>query len=258
MKDKILELLTYRDFFSGLVFQQLHVRYQGSALGFLWTLLHPLVLFASFSVIFSYLNRWDLKDFGVYFFSGFIAWNFVANTCGAAAESILNNSVFVTRIYAPKALFPLVSVAVNLVDVVACLTILVSLMLGFGTPLTAAMGVLPFAILVTSVFVAGLALLCAQCNVFFRDFRYVLNSVLFIGFFFSPILFKIDAYPPGLRDWVGYSPMVPFLSLFQLPIWKGEFPPLISWLQCVILALLAAVAGTVSFFRTERKLYFYL
>ena len=124
MTRQFKELYDYRDFFFQLVYQQLHQRYSGSVLGFLWTLINPLLIYASFSIIFSMINHWDLKDYGIYFFSGYMFWNFFANSCLHGAESIVGNAGYVTRLYVPRMLFPFASLAVNLVDLGAGMLIL--------------------------------------------------------------------------------------------------------------------------------------
>ena len=92
MIGRLKEAYEYRDLLRELVYQQLHQRYQGSVLGFLWTLVLPLLTFGCFSVIFSFLNHWELKDYGIYFFSGYIFWILFSNSCLGAAESVVGIS----------------------------------------------------------------------------------------------------------------------------------------------------------------------
>ena len=76
------------------------------------------------------------------------------------------------------------------------------------------------------MFACGAALLCAQWNVLFRDFRYLLSSLLFVWFFFTPILWKADQVKGKVAaNYVLYNPAAFFLQLFQAPVWKGELPP---------------------------------
>jgi ABC-type polysaccharide/polyol phosphate export permease len=258
MMRQIKSLYDYRDFFSQLVYQQLLQRYSGSILGFLWTLINPLLVFASFSIIFSLLNHWDLRDYGVYFFSGYLFWNFFANSCLQGAESVVGNAGYVTRLYVPRMLFPLVSLVVNLVDLGAGLLILFGLMAYLRMPFTPALLALPGFLLIATVFVAGAAMLCAVCNVFLRDFRHVLNAGLFLWFFFSPILWKMDRMPVEARSYLDYNPVLPFLMLFQSSIWAGHLPPATAVLASLAIAFTTFFAGVAIFFQKEREFYYYL
>ena len=255
---KIREIYDYRDFFRQLLYQQLRQRYQGSVLGFLWTLLNPLLIFASFSLIFSVLNKWDLKDFGVYFLSGYVAWNFFASSCLSAAESVVGHAAYVTRAYVPKAVFPLASVAVNLIDLLAGIAILCLIKLCVGSPFSLEMLFLPVSVFLLVVFASGAALLCAQWNVLFRDFRYLLSSLLFVWFFFSPILWKVDQLKGNAANYELYNPAAYFLQLFQAPVWKGELPSAQSIAASALIAAVLLCAGLYSFLRSERSFFYYL
>ncbi len=258
MIQKLREAYEYRDFFRRLVYLQLHQRYQGSFLGFLWTLVLPLLTFASFGVIFTVLNRQDVRSYGIYFFSGYMFWLLFSNTSLQAAESIVGNPAYITRVYVPKILLPLASVAVNSVDLGAAALILLAIMAILGAPMTWAMLFLPVAIAIALVFVSGAALLCALANVFFRDFRHILNSVLFLWFFFSPILWRADTAPERARTLLNLNPVMPFLAMFQAPISRGELPAFEIITRGVVIAAAAAAAGCLGFFRAERRFYYFL
>ena len=227
-------------------------------LGFLWTLLFPLLIFVSFTVIFSVLNNWNMKDYGIYFLSGYLFWNLFSTGCSMAAESVVGNAVYVTRVYVPKILLPLASVAVSLVDFGAGLVILAILMLALGAPFSMAMLFLPVSVVIAVVFLTGVSMLCAIANVFLRDFRHLLNSLLFIWFFFCPILWKAEAAPPRARLFLQLNPLVPFLNAFQAPVWKGELPGADSVALAASIAGVSLLLGVVSFLHAERKLYYYL
>lgn len=258
MLPKLKEAYEYRDFLFQLVYQQLHQRYQGSILGFLWTLALPLLTFASFSLIFSLLNNWDLKDYGIYFFSGYIFWILFSNSCSLGAESVVGNAAYVTRVYIPKILLPISSVALSLVDLLASFVILVILMLAWGAPLSSAMLFLPVAVLIALPFVLGAAMLCALANVFLRDFRHLLASLLFLWFFFCPILWKGDIAPARAKVLLLFNPLTPFLAMFQMPVWKGELPTGQELGIAVALALGTLLLGIYCFQRAEGRFYYYL
>jgi ABC-type polysaccharide/polyol phosphate export permease len=258
MLTALRELFRYREFFAQIVLQQIRTRYRGSVLGFLWTLLNPLMVFLSLSFIFSYINHWDLKTFGVYFFSGYVPWIFFSNVTVGATTAIVGNSLYVTRIYAPRLIFPLATVAVNLVDFGAGLAILLALVLVMGAPLTAAWLVVPLGVLLLALFAAGLGLLFAAMGVFFRDFQFLWSNVAFLLFFLCPILYPVERLPPSAREYMQLNPVVPFLQFFQQPASGGTVPSLQTVFYALFLAVAAAVVGYATFVRTERRFYLYI
>jgi ABC-type polysaccharide/polyol phosphate export permease len=258
MLNQLKECVDYRDFFLQFVRQQLHQRYQASLLGFLWTLINPLLLFVSFSLIFSVLNRADLKVYGVYFFSGYMTWIFFSTGVTNAAESIIANAGYVTRIHVPNLLFPLAAVAVSLVDLLASFLILAGLMVITGATFSPALAILPISVLFLIIFVCGVGILFAASTVFLRDFRHLLSSILFLWFFFSPILFRLDGLPREARRYFEWNPILPFLRLFQSPISSGVLPDGQDFLRSALLAVGVLALGCFTFVRSEKKFYYYL
>jgi len=258
MLDRLRELVAYRRLLGELVFQTLRARYQGSILGFLWTLLNPTLVYICFTIVFSVLNKWDIRDYGVYFFSGFMAWSFFSNTCLAAADSIVFNAPLVTRANVPKALIPLAAVVVGLVDLAACVVILFVIMLFAGTSYSASLFFLPVSILALTLFVCGASLVCAWWNVVLRDFHHLLGSLMFIWFFFSPILWKMSSLPEQSRMYFQWNPVCPYLAMFQQPIWQGRLPSGGDIAISFALGIGLLVVGLIGFLRAEDRFYYYL
>ena len=248
----------HRGFFVQFVSQQLRQRYQSSVLGFVWTLLNPLLIYASFCLIFSYINHWDLKGYGIYFFSGYMAWTFFATASMMGADSVVANSGYVTRISVPKALFPLAAVAVSLVDLLASFVILAILMLALGATVSPALLILPVSALLLTIFVCGVCFLTSMWTVFLRDFRHLFSSILFIWFFFCPILYRLTVVSSEARRFFQWNPMVPFLRLFQAPISEGIWPAGSDLAVCTAMAFGTAAFGAILFFRSENRFYYYV
>jgi ABC-type polysaccharide/polyol phosphate export permease len=247
-----------RELFGELLKVQMDQRYNGSVLGFVWALAVPLLTILSFSVIFSGLSGWNLADYGVYFFCGYVPWSFFQASSLYAAESIVGNAFYTTRLSMPKQLLPLVAVALNGLDAVISLVILFALMPLLGAPFHASMLCLPASILLTAAAVAGVALLCAQATVFFRDFRYLLSSALFLWFFFSPVLWKPESLHGPLREFYRLNPVVPFLELFQLPIRQGAIPPAETWMLASAWSAALLLTGAMTFAGNQKRFYYYL
>lgn len=252
------EVAASRDLFIELLKVQMDQRYNGSALGVIWALAMPLLTILSFSLIFSSLSGWNLADYGVYFFCGYVPWTFFQASSLHAAESLVGNAFYVTRISMPKQVLPLVAVALNGIDAVAGMVILFALMPLLGAPYHLSMLCLPASALLTAAAVAGVAMLCAQANVFFRDFRYLLNSALFLWFFFSPVLWRPDTLSPALRPFYRLNPAVAFLELFQLPVRQGILPPVEAWLLAGVWASALLLAGGLTFAANQKRFYYYL
>ena len=252
------ELAGSGELFKVLLKVQMEQRYSGSVLGLFWALLMPMLTILSFSVIFAGLSGWNLADYGVYFFCGYVPWTFFQASSLSAAESLVGNALYVTRLPVPVQILPLVQAAASGIDALIHLAILLAIMPVLGAPYQPAMIWLPASILITAAAGAGVSLLAAQATVFFRDFRYLLGSALFLWFFFSPVLWRPESLQGPMREFYRLNPAVPFLELFQLPVRQGVVPPAETWILAMAIAAGLCLAGSMTFAANRRRFYYYL
>lgn len=241
-----------------LVYQQVEQRYNRSLMGFLWTLLSPALTFATFVIVFSFINQWDFRNFQLYFLSGYVFWNFFSTGILMAADSVVGNPVYITRVRIPAIFLPLSSIGVSFIDLGAGILILAICLLWNGMPIYALIASLPVSVLCSVAFASGLGLITATCTVFFRDFRHLLNSIMFLWFFFSPILWQSERVSGPAALLVEWNPVTPFLRLLQEPAWRGDFPGEHAIMQAAVFSAIALAGGLLVFTSTERKFYYHL
>lgn len=183
-----------RNLLSELVRRDLKARYRGSNLGILWSLFNPLVYMIVYSVVFSQFMRFPIKGaaYPVFLLSGLLAWNFFSQSLMGSVGSVLGNATLVKKVHFSWGLLTLSSVVAAFINYVISLVLLIPVLLFFhariGTPLL----VLPLIVLVMFVMTLGLGLLVAASNVYFRDIEYLLNIVLQVGFFLTPVIYSLD------------------------------------------------------------------
>jgi lipopolysaccharide transport system permease protein len=258
MLDELKRLAEYREFVKQFALQQLRVRYRGSVLGFVWTLLFPLLTCVSFTLIFGYISHADLKSYGVYFLSGYVPWLFFVNSASLANGSILGNANYVSKILVPKSVFPISSVFMSLVDLLAGLLALAIVMVFVSAPFSASLLIVPVSVVLTAAFTLGVCLLFASLNVFLRDFGHLWAVVSFLWFFFTPILYPMKNIPAGPRQYFELNPILPFIRLFQNPISNGTLPDPQTFLLAAVYSVASLLLGFTFFARQQRRFYLYL
>lgn len=258
MLDELKKLVEYKEFLKQFAVQQLRVRYRGSILGFIWTLLFPLLTCVSFTIIFGYISHADLKSYGVYFLSGYVPWLFFVISTSLANGSILGNANYVSRILVPKSVFPISTVFMGLVDLMAGLLALAIVMVFVSAPFSASLLILPVSVVLTVAFTLGVCLLFASLNVFLRDFGHLWGVVSFLWFFFTPILYPIKNIPEGPRQYFEMNPILPFIRLFQNPISSGSLPDLQTFMLAAVYSVASLLLGFTIFARQQRRFYLYL
>lgn len=225
----VREVWQYRELLSALVHKELQVRYKNSALGFLWSLLLPLVqLGVYWLVIGKFLNAGAIPAYGIFIFSGLAVWTLFNEIVSSSTTSILNNAGLVKKVYFPRELFPLASVGAALVNFGFQLTILVSAVVvsGLKTGVWPDPWRLPLPILgvaVLMLFATALGLLLAAANVYLRDVQHLIGIVLMLWFWVTPIIYDVGKVANVLPSWLYtvylLNPMSAVVFSFQNAFW---------------------------------------
>jgi ABC-2 type transport system permease protein len=186
------EVWSYRELLGQLVRKELKVKYKDSVLGFFWTLLRPLLYLLVYSIAIGYFlgSSRSIPDFGVYLFTGLLAWNLFTDIVGGCTGTIVGNAGLVKKVYFPRELFPLSVIGAALVNFCLQLAVLV---IGYGAtrqwPHPSNFGLVIPALAVLVVFSAGLGLLLAAANVYLRDVTYLVDVALLLWFWMTPIVY---------------------------------------------------------------------
>ncbi|MGC8467927.1 MAG: ABC transporter permease, partial [Acidithiobacillus sp.] len=122
----------YRDLVRNLVTANLKVRYQGAALGFLWSLGNPLAMILLYYFVFTHVFRSDMPDYILYLVIGVLHYNLFAQTVSQSCDSLTGAAGLLQKIYFPRILIPTASVLFNLVLWVVAILILIVLYPFFG------------------------------------------------------------------------------------------------------------------------------
>lgn len=252
------EVIQYRDVLSQLVRQFLTLRYRRTALGYLWTLVNPLLMMSVTAAVFATLFKLDLATYAIFLFAGMVPWNFFAMTVTQSCTSFIHNEGLIKKIYLPKIIFP-ISLGLGIfIDSVLSLLVLFLLILLFGAPISWALLFIPVAYLMLLVFAIGVALVMAVTTVFFRDLQYVISVVLQAWFFLTPVMYRHDALTGKVGWIVAMNPMVPFIELFRSPLNDGRLPSTQAVVASAVFAVCSLTIGLCVFLKQEKKIVFRL
>ncbi|WP_369052003.1 ABC transporter permease [Kineococcus terrestris] len=265
----LLDVFERRYLLKLLVRKELRVRYQGSFLGLLWSYVKPAVQFAVFYFALGvFLQQRDVvQNYAVYLFSGIVVINFFSETFGNATRAVVANAPLVKKIYLPRELFPVSSAWVAGVHFVPQLVVLLAGTLVAGwrpTPVQLLAGVLGF--VTVALLAVGLGLFFGSINVLFRDFENIVDLMLLVVTWTSPVLYTWNLVQAQLPEWLWFvyqlNPVTSAVELFHHAFWFGStdgdpalVPPDLLWfaLSAFGLAVLVLVAGQLTFRRLEGR-----
>lgn len=252
------QLLRYRDLVRNLVARDLKVRYRRSALGFLWTMLQPLLTMLVLTAVFSAVFRFDIPHYPVYALAGIMFWNFFSQSITASMNSLRGNASLFTKVPVPKEVFPVATVIAGVVNLCLALVPLLGILLATGQPIRPAILFLPVAILLAALFTLGAGLLLSPLAVFFHDTVEMVGVSLTLFMYLTPLFYPMDIIPDRYRWAVRFNPIRSVLEVFRDPIYYGKVPPLSHLTVAVTITFLALAVGAVAFRRSSDRIAFYV
>jgi ABC-type polysaccharide/polyol phosphate export permease len=242
--------------------RELKARYRGSVLGYLWSLVNPLLLLGVYTFVFNLVFQPRVEGqspYPVFLVSGLFPWVWVSSSIFEGTASLTSNAALIRRSVFPVELLPLVPVFSNLVNFLLSVPILLGALVA-ARVLDHAVGgpwivLLPLVIAVHLPFVCGIALALAALAVHFKDVRDIVSNVLTLGFFLTPILYSIDAVPyAALRTLIHLNPLTPFVLAYQDVLFFGRPPEPQTWLGMALAAAFSWTLGAWVFDRLSDTL----
>jgi ABC-2 type transport system permease protein len=252
------EALKYRDLVRTLVARELKVRYRRSAIGFLWTMLQPLLTMLVMELVFSSLFRSQLPNYPIYALAGILFWNFFSQSIVASMNSLRGNAQLLQKLPVPKAVFPIATVISGVVNLLFALVPLFVLLLVTGHPLTPSLLFLPVSILIAALFTLGAGLLLSPLAVFFSDVVELIGVMLTLLMYLTPVIYPQEIVPQRMRWVVRFNPIRSILEVFRDPIYHNKVPPLSHLSVSIGIAVIALALGAWLFRRSSDRIPFYI
>jgi ABC-type polysaccharide/polyol phosphate export permease len=233
----IRETVSYSGLIKQLVIRDLRLRYERSVLGFLWTLLNPLVMIGVYTFVFSVVLNSSTRLFPVFLVSVLLPWNFLVRVLLSVAPLPLQSGYLLNRAVFPTEALVFSGVLSALVEFLIEMAIFTVLLLAFGIPLTPGLYILPLAILIHVLFVTGVALFFSVAYVYYRDTQYLTALLTTAWFFMTPVFYPVSAVPAVYQRAYSLNPMVHIAAIFRLPVYNVTVPTLSAILVAAAIGL---------------------
>lgn len=244
---QIIKQLTVADF---------KLRYSGSVLGYLWSLLKPLVFFLVLYIVFGKMLKLggNIENFASYLLIGIMLWSFFAETTTNGMQAVVSKSHLIKKIYFPRIIVVIVSSLNALVNLFFNLLVLILLMSFFQVDVFQAKTFLiVFYIIELWLLSFGSALILSVLFVYWRDFNYIWELFLQILFYLTPIIYALSLIPAQYLNLVMLNPLAQIITDFRAVFLDFSHQPnwYYPWSQFA-LVLLIFVTG-LFLFQTQQK-----
>ena len=246
-RDELRDLAAHANLLYELVHRDLTVRYKRSFFGFLWTMLHPLLLMLIFTAVFSRLFHAETPHYETYFLSAYVAWNFFAQTTTNAMIGIAWNGPLMKRVRVPRSIFTLSATLSGMVNLALSLVVLFAIMLIVHAPLRMSLAVLPVSLILLGLFTFGVSLALTAATVFFADVREMVQAGLPALLYLTPAIYPVSIVPGRFRWLVQLNPMTFFIELVRDPIYYGHIPSPRTFGLALFFSFAALIGGWMMF-----------
>lgn len=252
MVDKIKELFQYRELIKSLVIKDIKIKYKNSYLGFFWSLLNPLCRTIVFYIIFGKVLHIDIENFIIYLFCGFLVWMFFSNSLSFASVSIVKNAPLIQNVYFPREVLPLSCVLSQLIHFFLAFLVLFFWVILLKIKITLFILYLPLIILLQFAFTLGVSFIFSTLNVFIRDIEHLMELILLVWFYATPIFYNVDSIPEKVRNIYLLNPTASLVTFYRDIILYNKKPDFNLLLSTTIVVFLVLIIGWL-YFQSQAK-----
>lgn len=264
----LIDVFRRRYLLSLIIRKEVQIRYRGSALGWLWSYVKPLVQFAVFFIaigVFLGMNG-RVENFPLYLLAGTTLVSFFNEAFMNATRSLVDNAALIKKIYLPREMFPVASMLVAAVNTAPQIVVILIIALLMGwTPSIVGVCAIVFGFAIVAVLATGLGMLFGAVNVSFRDAQSFVEIIGMCAVWASPVMYQWQMVANSVPGWAfilyRLNPLTPAVELFHLGLWApvtmsatGTLPSL--WQFATIgfaTAVAALVIGQIVFTRLEGR-----
>lgn len=247
------ELFNYRQMIIGLVRRDLRGRYKGSALGFLWTFINPLLQLVVFTMVFSVIMKAGYEQYYLFLFVALIPWIFFSTSVQDGATCILREKDMIKKIYFPREVMPIAAVTSGAVNMLLTFIVIFIVLIVSGRGLNpVALLYLPLVMIVEYILCIGIALIVSALTVYFRDLQYILGIVTMALQYLTPVMYGADMVPDKYMTLFNLNPMTPIITIYRDILYWKVVPDMSTLLYAFGLGVVFVVAGYILFNRLQR------
>lgn len=248
------DLLHYRDLLYILAMRDIKVRYKQTLLGASWAIIQPLFTMLIFTLFFGKLAAMpsDGVPYPLFAYAGLLPWIFFSNAVTNSGNSLVGNTNLITKVYFPRMVIPISSVASGLLDFLIAFGLLIVLMLYYGVGFSVQLLMLPVLVALTSLLAIGVGMWMSALNVKFRDIRYALPFLIQLGMFATPIIYPSSLVPEKWRWLIALNPLAGQVEAYRSAFFGKPF----DWFSLglsTVLTLVVLFYAAFTFRRMEKS-----
>lgn len=256
---EIKDVIKWHELLWQMVGREVKARYKQSILGYFWVILNPLAQMLVMSFAFSIIlriptNAADNIPYSIFLFVALLPWNLFAGSLASSAGSLVGSASLITKVFFPRTILVLATIIAKIVDFLFASIILIVYMIAYHIPISFnILWIIPI-FFIQQVFTLGLSLFFAAANLIYRDVQYLLNMIILLWMYATPVFYPADLVPDKYRILFQLNPMAVIINAYRQTILGGGSPNYSSLAIALILSLIILLFG-LSYFKSREKIF---
>lgn len=248
----VKNLVKYRELLVNLTSREIKARYKQSILGYFWVVLNPFFQMLVMTFVFSTILRAPSYGlpYSVFLYAGLLPWTLFASSLGSATNSLVSNSSLIKKIAMPREIIPIATILAKIVDFFLASTVFIVFMIIYKIPINLNVFWFVPIFIIQILFMTGVSLALSAFNLFYRDIKYLLNLVLTLWMYLSPVVYPVEAMPEKARFVFKINPMAVLINAYRKTILGQGMPNLASLSVALGVSLVVLILG----YRVFKKL----
>lgn len=246
------ELYKYRELLKSNVKKEIRGKYKGSFLGILWSFVNPLLTVAVYAIVFPYIMRIETENYLIYLITGIIPWTFFTTVLSQGMITIRMNAGIIKKVYFPREILPISVATSGLINFfISCIIILIFCIFG-GIGLSWHILFLPIFAIIQYFITLGLVLALCAINIYIKDTEYIVQFVINMLFYATPILYSATLFPEKIR-WVLYlNPISHLVDAYRDIFLYQQIPEFTGLIYLVVITIFIFFIGLAIFRKLEK------
>lgn len=242
-----------------LVSKDIKLKYRRSFLGYVWSVLNPLMVMVVMYLVFSHMFRFNVENYPAYLIIGQTLFTFMTEATNQAIYSITGNGALLKKVYVPKYVFTLSKVTSSLVNLLFSIGAMIIVFIVTRVQFSWAMLFFPVILFELYIFSIGMGLFLAQAAVFFRDIQYIYSVVTTAWMYCTPIFYPLSELSEPMQKAIKIlNPMYQYVTQFRTIVLERTIPNLFDIAYGYGLALIFFAIGSWAFVKNQDKFILYI
>lgn len=248
----IKELYKYRELLKSNIKKEIRGKYKGSFLGVLWSFVNPLLSVLVYAIVFPFILKNSQPNYVTFLIIGILPWNWFVTSINSGTFTVIGNAGIIKKVYFPREILPISVVTSGLVNyLISCLVIFLFLIfsgLGFSTYIF----LLPIIILIQYILTLGIVFITSAINVYIRDLEYIVNFLVTMLFYATPILYSATLFPEKFRWVLNLNPMTTIINSYRDILFYQTMPNMNNIALIGVFSMILLFVGVLVFKKLEK------